>query len=159
MQENGEQMTELTEGTWVLVADGEKALFLENITDAEDPHFVVRREVAEANPPTREQGTAPPGRRSDGGPGQRSAMDETDWHKLERLRFADELADLIVRRHQAGGFTRIVLVASAEVLGELRAKLPRHVREAVVAEVPKVLTNHPIDRIESLVARELAGLG
>ena len=30
-------MTELANGAWVLVADGEKALFLENVTDGQDP--------------------------------------------------------------------------------------------------------------------------
>lgn len=151
-------MTELTEGTWVLVADGEKALFLENITDAENPHLVVRREVTEPNPPTRDQGTARPGRKPNAG-GTRSAVEETDWHKLEKLRFADDLADLLIRRHRAGQFSRIVLVASTDVLGELRAKLPREVASAVIAEIPKVLTNHPIDRIEVVVAKELAGHG
>ena len=36
-------MTELKTGTWVVIADGEKALFLENTMDAEDPYLVVRR--------------------------------------------------------------------------------------------------------------------
>lgn len=152
-------MTDLTTGTWVLVADGEKALFLENVTDAEDPHLVVRREVHEANPPTRAQGSDRPGRMPDVGPGQRSALEESDWHKLGKLRFADELAELIVARHHGGAFGRIVLVASAQVLGELRAKLPDHVRRAVIGEIAKVLTNHPIDKIEQLVAGELAGRG
>ena len=33
-------MTELKTGTWVVIADGEKALFLENTMDAEDPYLV-----------------------------------------------------------------------------------------------------------------------
>jgi protein required for attachment to host cells len=38
-------MTTIKHGTWVLVADGEKALFLENQTDGADPHLkVVRKE-------------------------------------------------------------------------------------------------------------------
>ncbi|NND41066.1 MAG: Host attachment protein, partial [Silicimonas sp.] len=35
-------MSTLKNGAWVLVADGEKALFLENITDGEDPYLKVR---------------------------------------------------------------------------------------------------------------------
>ena len=35
-------MTELSQGTWIVVADGEKALFLRNKTDDENPYFDVR---------------------------------------------------------------------------------------------------------------------
>ena len=45
---------------WVVVADGEKALFLRNEGDAKYPNFEVFREVHEENPPTREQGTDRP---------------------------------------------------------------------------------------------------
>ena len=36
-------MTDLKNGTWVLVADGEKALFLENVTDRKNPHDRTRQ--------------------------------------------------------------------------------------------------------------------
>ncbi len=85
-------MKRLSKGTWVLVADGDKALFLENVADAIHPELAVRRVDAQDNPPDREQGTDKPGRRSDTGPGQRSAMEETDWHELAKMRFADDLA-------------------------------------------------------------------
>ncbi|MDJ1009490.1 MAG: host attachment family protein [Paracoccaceae bacterium] len=152
-------MVKLSTGTWVVVADGQKALFLENVTDAEDPNLVLRRDVVRDNPPTREQGAAPPGRRSDTGPGQRSALEETDWHTLEKLRFADDLAALLEAQHRRGAYRRLVLVASAPVLGELRHKLAPAVAEAVVAEIDKVLTGHPIDRIEKIVSEALGAAG
>jgi len=37
-------MTKIENGTWVLIADGEKALFMVNETDGEDPFFQVFRE-------------------------------------------------------------------------------------------------------------------
>lgn len=51
----------LKHDTWVLVADGEKALFLRNEGDAEYPNLEVVREMHDDNPPTREQGTDQPG--------------------------------------------------------------------------------------------------
>ncbi|MGO4843498.1 host attachment protein, partial [Rhizobiaceae sp. 2RAB30] len=56
----------LKRGTWVLVADGEKALFLKNSGDAVNPNLDVARKMNEENPPTREQGSDRPGRYSDG---------------------------------------------------------------------------------------------
>lgn len=160
-------MIGLGRGTWVLVADGEKALFLENLTDGAKPEFRVRREAHHDNPPDREQGTDRPGRMKDAGlsrqaapggldwsPGQRSGYEETDWHRLEKERFAHELAERLYRHAHRGDFERLVVVAPPRVLGDLRDKLHKEVADRVVAEIPKTLTKHPIDQIEALVAAE-----
>ena len=49
-------------------------------------------------------------------------------------------------------FEKLVLVAPPRVLGELRQELHKEVQDRIVGEVPKTLTNHPIDRIETLLA-------
>ncbi|WP_375691519.1 host attachment family protein [Pseudooceanicola sp. LIPI14-2-Ac024] len=149
-------MAELKTGTWVLVADSEKALFLENIADGEDPHLVVRAEEAQENPSDREQGANRPGRMKDVGVGQRSALDDTDWHELAKHRFAADLADILYRRAHRGEFDRIVLACAPQVLGDLRQALHKEVSDKVVGEVPKVLTNHQLDKIEQIVKAELA---
>ena len=74
----------LKHGIWVVVADGEKALFLENRGDGLHPDFEVVREFAEENPPTREQGSDRPGRFNDGPSAHRSAVADTDWHKIAK---------------------------------------------------------------------------
>ena len=93
---------------------------------------------------------------NDGGPGQKSALDETDFHRLAKDRFADELAGLVNKRVERGDFDRIVLVASPQVLGEMRGKLSGKAKEAVVSEIAKTLTNHPLHEVEKIVAGELA---
>ena len=148
-------MTKLRQGTWVLIADGEKALFLENRTDGEDPHLEVFREEDQDNPPTREQAANRPGRQSDGPSGHRSALDDTDWHQLAKERFAGELADILYKKAHAGVFDSIVLVADPGTLGELRAELHQAVTDKVIGEVDKTLTNHPIEEIEKLVIASL----
>lgn len=75
-------MAKLKQGTWVVVADSEKALFLNNLTDHENPNLEVIKIESQENPPSREQGANRPGRMPDTGPGQRSAMQDTDWHEL-----------------------------------------------------------------------------
>ena len=150
-------MTELTQGTWVLVADGQKALFLRNEMDAQDPMLEVIRIEEQDNPADREQATDKAGRMNDTGVQQRSALAETDFHKLAKEQFADELAEILYTQAHKGRFERLVLVAPPVVLGELRAKLHKEVASRVVGELDKTLTNHPIDKIEKIVKGELEG--
>lgn len=149
-------MTDLTQGTWVVVADGEKALFLENLTDGENPHLDVVRSFEQDNPKDIEQSANRPGRMADTGQGQRSALDDTDWHELAKERFAADLADRLYKRAHKGEYDKIVLVAAPATLGQLRAEIHQEVEEKVIGEIPKDLTNHPLDEIEKIVQRELA---
>ncbi|SIN85209.1 host attachment family protein [Vannielia litorea] len=148
-------MTELKQGTWVLVADSEKALFLENVTDGGDPYLVVTGKERQENPSDREQSANRPGRKADTGPGQRSALDDTDWHELAKERFAHDLAGLLYEKAHRGEFDHIVLACAPQVLGALRKELHKEVLDKVVAEVPKTLTNHPLDEIEKIVKGDL----
>jgi protein required for attachment to host cells len=138
---------------WVVVADGEKALFLRNEGDAEYPNLEVVREMAGDNPPTRDQGTDRPGRLSDGPGAHRSAVADTDWHRIAKERFADEVAARLYRMAHRGDFGNIVLVAPPPVLGELRKKLHKEVANRIAAEVPKELTGHTTGEIETLLTR------
>lgn len=154
-------MARLRNGTWVLIADGEKALILENQTDGEDPYLTVLEKEEQENPPNREQAANRRGRMQEGRPGDqmggpRSAFQDTDWHQLAKDRFADELADMLYKRAHRGAFDSIVLVAAPGVLGEIRDKLHKEVADKVVAEVPKTLTNHSLDDIEKIVTNEIA---
>lgn len=148
-------MTDLTHGTWVLLADGEKALFLRNDLDEMNPDLNVVREEAQANPSDAAQGVEPPGRMHDDGVQQRSAVQEPDWHKLAKDRFADDLADLLYDYAHKNRFSRLVVCAPAKVLGELRKQYHKEVRARLVAEVDKDFTNHPLDEVETLLKAEL----
>jgi len=140
-------MPTLTNGTWVLIADGEKALFLRNDLDEINPGLTVVRleeqEILRGSGYTHDR----PGRKPDLGPGQRSAMETPDWHALAKERFADEMADILYRYAYRGTFERIVLVAPSRILGELRAKLHK-----VVAER---LTNPPLDKAAKMLKAAL----
>jgi len=139
----------LKHGLWVVVADGEKALFLRNQGDNKFPNLEVVHEMEQENPATREQGTDKPGRYGNEGP--RSAIEETDWHRLNKERFAVEIADRLYKLAHRGEFDAIVLIAPPQVLGEMRQKLHKEVGEKVQAEIPKTLTNHTISDIETLL--------
>ena len=136
---------------WVVVADGEKALFLRNEGDAVYPNLEVFREVKESNPPSREQGTDQPGRLSDGPGAHRSAVQETDWHRIEKERFAKEIAERLYKAAHRGDYRRLVIVAPPLVMGEMRKELHKEVEDRVVGEVSKTLTNHTVAEIERIL--------
>jgi len=143
--------TRLEHGIWILVADGEKALFLRNEGDAQYPNFEVIREMKEDNPPTREQGTDQPGRHYDSGMPNKSGFEETDWHRIGKERFAEDVAERLYKLAHRGEFDKLILVAPPLVLGTLRKAIHKEVAQRVVDEVPKTLTNHTTWDIEKLL--------
>ncbi len=148
-------MGRLLNGTWVVVADGEKALFFENEGDGQYPVLRVRREETNDNPPDREQGTDKPGRMGNGRAGTGSSADETDFHRLEKDRFAQNLAEILFKLAHKGKFERLVIVASPQTLGAMRPHLHKEVQSKIVMEVPKSLTGLPVDQIEKHLLNEL----
>lgn len=146
----------LTNGTWVLIADGEKALFLVNHGDQDLLDLRIHDEEKQENPSDREQSANRPGRQHQSVGAGRSAYEDTDWHQLAKERFADHLAEMLYERAHKGRFDRIVLIAAPKVLAELRDKMHKEVASRVVGEVPKTLTNHPLDQIEKVLRNELA---
>lgn len=137
---------------WVLIADGEKALFLENAGTPDKPSLQVFNGFAQPNPKTSAQGEDRPGRLSDGmGSSHRSAVQETDWHRLAKHEFAHKIALLLDQDAQANRYEQIVIVAPAVIMGELRKSLSGPVSDRIVAEVAKDLTGHPVPEIEELL--------
>lgn len=140
----------LEHGAWVVIADGEKALFLTNAGTPAKLNLELVRTREIDNPPTSEQGTDKPGRFDDAGIG-RSAVADTDWHQLEKARFAEDLAEELRKRALADQFSHLVIVAPAKTLGKLREKLHKETRDRLVADLDKDLTNHEIGEIEQLL--------
>lgn len=137
---------------WVLVADGEKALFLVNAGTPDHPALEVFNAFEQPNPRTAAQGTDRPGRLSDGmGNAHRSAVQETDWHRLAKHEFAHEIASLLKQNALADRFEQIVIVAPAVIMGELRKSLSEAVSSRIIAEVAKDLTRHPVPQIEKIL--------
>ena len=136
---------------WVVVADGEKALFLRNEGDEVYPNLEVFREFKEENPRTHDQGTDRPGRFNDGPSPHKSAVEETDWHRIEKERFAKEIAGRLYKAAHRGDFQRLVIVAPPLVMGEMRKELHKEVQDRLIAEIPKTLTNHAVIDIEKIV--------
>ena len=89
---------------WVMVGDGEKALFFRNEGDATNPDLQIIEVMEQDNPRTGEQGTDRPGRTHSSMGTHRSAMQETNWHKLEKHRFAKQIADVLYTAAHRGDY-------------------------------------------------------
>ena len=149
-------MTLLRNDDWVVVADGEKVLFLRNLTDGEDPNLEVVRKDEQDNPKDIDQSANRPGRVNQSTNQSRSSYEDTDWHELAKDRFAADLADRLYEMGRKGRFKRLVLVAAPKILGELHDQMHQEVSGKVVGEIPKTLTNHPLNEIEDIVKSDLA---
>ncbi len=133
----------------VFVGDGQKALFLRNRGNGKDPNLTTERVFTDENPPTRDQGTDRPGRGfKRAATNRRSSMEMTDWHELEKERFAGRVASAMEQLVRAENVKAIVIVAPPRTLAELRHAFHADVKKRIIAEVDKDLTKHPVWEIE-----------
>jgi protein required for attachment to host cells len=145
----------LDHGTWIVAADGARAMIMRNDGTPAKPKFTLIRRYEQKNPPSREQGTDRPGRTNDAGT-HRSAMEEVDWHQLAEDRFVHSLIDEITSAFNRHEFTALVIVAPPATLGEMRKALPDQIREHVVSEINKDLTNLKVHELQDAITRQLS---
>ena len=137
----------------IVVCDARKALFLRNEGTPIHPSLKLQGSLeAEATGEDRDLKGNPPGRRLDApggnGPrGPRSAMEQPDFARLDEEAFASDIAGECARCLEDSGTDTLVLAAPSRMLGALREALPASLRGAVLAEVPKTLTRHPVDEL------------
>ncbi len=144
-------MLRLPKGLWIVVADGRKALFLENVSDTVDADLNVIRADKMVNPANSEQGTGAPGRLSGASGAARGAVEPADWHQMSEDKFATDIAALINKWVQAGACPALVVIAPPGTLGALRAALSPPATKLLIAELPKDLTHHSVPEIAEAV--------
>ena len=146
-------MALLAKGIWIVAAGGERALFLENIGTPDAPKLSLR-ERAESEGTGMELADRP-GRMQDTGKQQLSALEMTDHDQLARDRFAAQVAAKINKLVTKQGISRLVVVAPPHTLSVLRNEISDTARKAVMAEIDKDLTHHPLEKIGTLVAADI----
>ena len=134
---------------WVFVGDSKKALFLRNAGDGKFLNLKAERVFAEDNPPSREQGTDHPGRAfKRAGTNQRSSMEQTDWHELEKHHFVQRTAAAMEQIVRDRKVKALVIVAPPRTLSDLRQAFHPDVKSRIMAEINKDLTKHTVAEIE-----------
>ena len=145
-------MKNLRHGTWVAVADGAKALVLRNDGESDAPNFsVVDIFTNSESARTSNLGTDRPGRTQQSATTGRASLGQTDWHEIGEHRFAAEFALALEKHCEAGDFSRLVVVAPPRTLADLRKHYSKRVQTAIIAEIDKDLTNHPLHKIARIL--------
>jgi protein required for attachment to host cells len=139
----------IAHNAWVFVSDGQKALFLRNAGDEKFPNLTTEHVFVDENPRTHEQGADRPARGFKRAMTNcRSSMETTDWHELQKHRFAQRVALAIADLVRTNNIRTLIVAAPPRTLAELRHALPSDVQKHVAAEIDKDLTRHPISEIE-----------
>lgn len=138
----------------LLVADGEKALILVNDGTPDNPKLRVAERFDNDNPMAREQGEDRPGRLNDSVGFHKSAVEETDFHRLAKQQFAGAVAGRLADMLDSQPFDQLFLIAPPFVLGELRKHLRKDVAGLVACEIAKDLTKHPVGEIARHVVED-----
>lgn len=136
----------------ILVADGEKFLFLRNRGAPEQPVLEVETSGVQPGQATHEQGADQPGRTFASVGTRRSAVDQTDFHRLEKDQFAAKVAALLADRARSDALAKLIVVAPPHTLAELRQHYDRTVAARLLAEMDKDLTGHPVDEIARILS-------
>ena len=138
--------------SFIVVADGKKALFFRNQGDADFPNLILEQKQQHENPADRDQKSDEPGRAFSSIGDRRSAYEEADYHKLGEDRFAAETAEMLKQKAFRNDFDSLIVVAPPRTLGELRKHFHKEVEKRLTGEIAKDLTGHPIAEIEKILS-------
>ena len=130
--------------TWVLIADGARARILEN--DGPGHGLIAMKELVFSgdHSATHDLVSDREGRSfSSHGPGRSAIDSRSDPHRELKTKFAHQLADMLARAVEQNSYDRLIIVASPDTLGDLRAAITDRVRAKVAGEVPHDLTKIP----------------
>ena len=143
--------------TWILIADGARARIFANRGPGKGIVPVEGGVLESDHAPSRELTSDRPGRTFESADVMRHAIDPAqDPHRELKRGFARHLATYVEERLAEKAFDRLILVAPPVTLGDLRAALPKSVKERVSAELDNDLTKTPVGELPKHLATVLA---
>lgn len=129
-------MFKIPAGTWVVVADGTNARIFHNIGKPHalqlKQHDRITSDAADA------QGQGPSGHRPP----------ESLPEQTEEATFVKQLAHRLNAAALKQEFEHLFLIADPKTLGEIRPQLHAETSKRLLGELPKTLTNSPLEDIE-----------
>ena len=134
--------------SWVVVADGSKALIMRNEGDAELLNLQIVEHMDQPSAPDRELSADRPGRSQQSHGQGSSALEETDFHQKAEDDFLKKLAGLLNDKVYARDIEQFILVAPPKALGMLRAEMKKETIDAMTADLAKDFVKMPIPDIE-----------
>ena len=137
--------------TWVVVANGNKYLILHNLGWPDHLDLRVLKHDEIDVPQTQDLARDRSGREQEKFRPGSSGHKQADAHEARETAFAKDLVAKLNQRAEQKEFKDIVIIADPETLGEMRPTYSGHLKERLVGEIPKDLTNLPIPDIEAVV--------
>lgn len=139
--------------TWVLVADAGRARVLQASAGSDELTLVedIDHPIGKTSDNARDR---LPRTFDSFGKGRHAIAPKSDPHRVEKKDFADELATLLDVALEGGAYDALVVIAPAQMIGDLRKMLTDRVREHLQGELVLDLTKAPISEI----AERLKGL-
>jgi protein required for attachment to host cells len=143
--------------TWVLIADAARARVFETTGKGTGLSVVADMALdAELNP-SHMLGTDRPGRSFESVGSTRHALESSsDPHREQKRMFAQRIAQALHARQVASSFDRLVVVAPATTMGDLRTALSGKVKAVVIAELVADLTNTPVSELPAHLPAHIA---
>jgi protein required for attachment to host cells len=135
--------------TWIVIADGDQAKVFEHNGPGKGLKPLKDLQFEQEHLKASEIMADKPGRAfSSAGPGQRSSMEySSDPVAVRERRFVERLAEVLNEKLTEGRFNRLVIAAAPTALGDIRPALSDQVKETILAEMPKDLTNVPLPKL------------
>jgi len=130
--------------SWIVIADGAQARILANSGPGKGIAPLPGTEMHQTMHPSRDINADRPGRSHDRmGPGRHSMEPPSDPHREEKRRFAEGLADRLNTAALSHSYDRLILIAPAKTLGDLRSALNKEAAAKISGELSKDLTKIP----------------
>ena len=130
--------------SWIVIADGAQARILENHGPGKGLIPLPGQAMHKTPRPSRDINSDRPGRSHDRfGPGRHAMEPPSDPHREEKRRFADLLAEHLNAAALEQSYDRLILVAPAKTLGDLRQALSKEAAARIDGELSKDLTKIP----------------
>ncbi len=129
-------------------------LFFRNEGDDDHPDLTIIAAEQQADPADHDIKSDLAGRKpGNPGVGGGSTAGEADFHQQAEDRFAADTALMLKSRALANDFESLIIIAPPQTLGELRKHYHGEVSKRLAGEIAKDLVNHPVDKIEDIIAQ------
>lgn len=143
--------------TRILIADGTRARILLNDGPGRGVRQLPDCEFTAPNQSDGETNADRAGRTFDSAGSARHALEpHSSPQRDAKHDFARQIIARLVREHNNGSFDRLIVVASPQMMGDLRSLFPNGLKASVIGELAKDLTHLTTDKISPHLSDLLA---
>jgi protein required for attachment to host cells len=136
--------------TWILIADGAQAKVFEHLGPGRGFKAIDGLMFEQEPLQAQEIMADRPGRSFASAGSARSAMEySSDPVAVRERRFVENVAEVLDKQLQKGAFERLIVAAAPTALVDLRPAFSKGLKDTIVAELPKDLTNIPTPKLEA----------